>query len=142
MSSHNIQVSPIVSSGFGIGAGEAILNSISGELGIIHSLQGNIVTLAIFLIGCYALALGVGQHLISRGNNENMSALASFSTSTISQGILPPFLGAFMLSNAPIGSTVESVTGNFLGFIAFLGIVFLGVGMFLITRPSGKTRRR
>jgi membrane protease YdiL (CAAX protease family) len=127
---------PATSSGIGIGAGQLILNSVSGQVMIIQSLLSNALALAIFLIGCFAVACGLGQYLHQKKDTKKWSALASFSTSTISHGVLPLFVGSYMLSNAPYGSTVESVAGNYVGVIAFLGLIFLVIGVLAISESK------
>jgi Zn-dependent protease len=124
---------PATSSGLGVATGEIVLNSVRGQAILIETLLSNAIAITIFAIGCFALALGIGQYLHQKKDTRKWGALTSYGTSSLAHGVLPFIVGNFMLNNpANYGYNIQAIVSNFIGYMALIGLILLGIGVFII----------
>jgi len=129
----NELIVPATSSGIGVATGELILNSVRGQAMLIETFLSNAIAITIFGIGCFSLALGVGQYLYQKKDTRKWGALTSYGTSSLAHGVLPFVVGNFMLNNAAsYGYTLQAVANNYISWMAVVGLILLGIGALVI----------
>lgn len=108
-----------------------------GQSAIIDTLLSNTVLLWFFLIGCCALALGIGKSASSLTKNNEAIALTSLGYSTGSQMIFPLLAGSIILSNVQqAGELLQKALFNYQLIMGLIGFVSLIIGVYLITKKS------
>jgi len=129
----NELVAPATSSGLGVATGELVLNSVRGQAVLIDRLFGNAIAIAVFGIGCFALALGIGQYLQESKDTKKWGALASYGSSTLAHGVCPFLVASYMLDNVQnYGGTLQAVADNYMVYMGIIGLILLCIGAVVI----------
>ena len=126
----NELLAPATGSGGGAVLSGYIMNTVRGQAVLINQLMNNVIVFSLFSIGGFFLALAIGQYFYQDKNSRKYGSGISFTSSQVTQTILPFVVANFMLNN-PQTEDLQAIAGNYISFMALFGIIFLLVAWWI-----------
>lgn len=121
---------PATGSGMGWLASKYVLESVQGQAILINQLLSNVLVFVLFSIGGIFLASAIGLYIQQDKNNRKYTIGASFTSSQLTNTVLP-FIAASVMLNNPQTQDLQAIANSYVSLMAILGIVFLVIAYFV-----------